>query len=83
MPGEEWYLEAYWTLSTERQIGGMAVGSIAWSAVIRYGSYSGLDRSMLDHFWTIISTMDSGYMKWMSDQHERHMRAKAPKAPKK
>mgnify|MGYP003636533986 CR=1 FL=1 len=79
LPGEEWFLTAYWTCATERRSDGQTVGHIPWSSVIQFGSYHGLDRWMLDLLWAFLSEMDKGFLLWMKNEHDRHVRMNKPK----
>lgn len=85
MPGEEWYIAAYWDLATERTgAGSQTLGRIPWSRVMTYGAYSGLDESMLPIFWRIIRQMDAGYLEYMKGEHDRYVRTHSPpKTPSK
>lgn len=63
-------MKAFWELSTERPIG-WTTGPIPHSAVLRYGERCELDEAMIDVFLQVIRAMDSGYLKFLSDERER------------
>lgn len=74
------YLRAFWDLASERRSDGMSVGRIPWSMARLYARDElGLEECMLDHFWRIISAMDAGFLNWQKSEHDRHVRAHAPK----
>lgn len=60
----------------------MTVGRIPWSKAMQYGAYFGLEEPMLSHFWTIVASMDGGYLEWMKNEHDRHSRMNKPKKGK-
>ena len=68
--GDDFFLSAFWLLSTERQIG-MELGEIPWSKVIEYGLHKGLDHDMLDPFVHIIRDMDAAYLRWTGKELEK------------
>lgn len=56
----EW--QAFWLLSSERQIG-MGLGPIGWSAIDRYAERNGIDGSdELDRFHRLIRAMDAAFL---------------------
>lgn len=58
------YLEAFYELDTERQIG-MAVGRIPWSSIVRYASYHGMDVEECVFF---IRRMDDALLERMAQE---------------
>ena len=75
LPGEEWYLSAFWELSSERiGSGSQTLGRIPWSRALMFGAYHGLEEPMLSAFWKYVSAMDMGYLQFMKNEHERHTR---------
>lgn len=68
--GDDFYLDAFRNLSTERQVG-MELGEIPWSKVVEYGLYKGLDSDMIDAFVHIIRSMDVEYMKWTAAESKK------------
>jgi hypothetical protein len=67
LPGEDFYINAFWDLSTCRQIG-MDSGPIPWDKIHEYGLHTGLDDDILKMFVSIIRTMDTGYLDWQTEQ---------------
>lgn len=55
--GLHFYLEAYYELLTERQIG-MAVGFIPWSSILRYAQYLELDENEFEVFQSHIRALE-------------------------
>lgn len=81
--GEDSYLRAFWDLATERKSDGLTLGRIPWSAARKYALEElGFYRGLLDHFWRIISAMDTGFLGFMREEHETHVRMNAPKPSK-
>lgn len=68
--GDDFFLKAFWDLSTGRQVG-MATGPIPWRDILQYASYSGLERDVADAFVVIIRSMDAGFMEWQAKEAER------------
>lgn len=60
-PGNEWYLEAFWELSTDRDAG-MALGPIPFSAINQYGKRLALDAEEFDTFRIMIRALDGAYL---------------------
>lgn len=67
MVGDEFYINAFRLLSTERQIG-MELGEIPWSKIVEYGCRAGLDQDMVDALVFIIREMDGAYLDWMQKE---------------
>lgn len=67
LPGDEWYLRAFWRLSTCRQIG-MGVGPIPWNCIVQYADRYGLEPAVSEMFIEVVREMDSAYLKWSNDQ---------------
>lgn len=77
LPGDTFYLEAFWELSTCRSFSG-GVGPIPWTAVVDYGLRFGLDDDMLAPFVTVIRAMDAEYVQWNSAESKKAVEAAAP-----
>lgn len=63
--GDDFYLNAFYELSTCRQIG-MSLGPIPWTAIIEFAEFSGLDSEILPVFVLSIRAMDAVYLEWTS-----------------
>lgn len=70
MPGDEFYIKAFFDLSTERQLG-MNVGPIPWSNILAYASYSGLEADMIDVFIYTIREMDAAYLNRIAEKQKK------------
>ena len=71
LPGDVFYLEAFRSLGTERQIG-VAQGPIPDSKIIDYGQRAGLDRDVIDGLLVpVIREMDTEYLEWSNEQSDR------------
>ncbi len=80
LPGEEWYVSAFWDLASERiGSGSQTLGRIPWSKAMMFGTYWGLREPMLSGFWLIIQQMDMGYLEYMKGEHDRYVRLNKPK----
>jgi hypothetical protein len=60
--GDEFYLRAFWELSSCRQFG-FSVGPIPWHIIVEYGDRKGLDRGMMEVFEYVIRELDEVYLK--------------------
>lgn len=82
LPGLDLYYNAFWELTSCRQIG-MGVGPIPWTAVEAYGHSNGFDEpvtlvtedgvevnDLMDDLHYFITMMDSAYMKWSAKKSE-------------
>lgn len=58
---DDFYLDAFFRLSTERAIG-MAVGPIPWHHVVAYADRAGLAGEAAELFVQVIAAMDRGYL---------------------
>lgn len=72
--GEEFYLNSFWRLSTERPIG-FAAGPIPWSKIQEYGQRAGLDSDMMAVFSDVIQAMDKTYLEWTAEEMKRQREA--------
>jgi hypothetical protein len=61
--GCEWLMQAFWDLSTERQVG-MTLGPIPMSRVDALADRSGLDRDNADTLRRAVRAMDREFLKW-------------------
>jgi hypothetical protein len=59
--GDDFYMKAFWDLSTERQLG-MTAGPIPWTRIQAYACACELSSSMMKVFEAVIRAMDSTYM---------------------
>ena len=68
--GDEWYVHAFWELSSTRAIG-MGMGPIPWHHVVDYGARSGLDEGMIRVMVKIIRALDHAYLHWNAEEGDR------------
>lgn len=61
-PGDDFYLRAFWDLSTQRQIG-FTVGPIPALDVRQYACEMGLPSHMMELFEAVIRGLDRAYLK--------------------
>lgn len=77
LPGEDFYLRAFWDLSTERQIG-MGLGPIPFFARQRYALEAGLEPDMIRPFIDIIGKLDVAYLNWSAQEQKRKSEVEKP-----
>ena len=77
-PQDDFYLRAFWDLSTEREVG-FGVGPIPWSKIVEYGELEGLDLDVMRSFVRVVREMDTGYLKWQSDEADKKRRRSGDK----
>jgi hypothetical protein len=78
VPAEmRFYLDAFWTLSTDRTYG-MGIGPIPWSAVDRYAQRLGIADDEVEYtdFVQILQLLDIAFLKQMNKD------SKTPDKPK-
>lgn len=76
--GDEFYIDAFFSLSTERQFG-QCIGPIPWSKIIDYGILHGLNYTMLNVFHVVLRILDEGYLEWQrDDQRARNKKKNGP-----
>lgn len=68
--GDWFYMQAFWDLSTERQLG-FTVGPIPESAIRRYPGVEDLSPAMMVLFQTVIRRMDQTYREWAEIERKR------------
>lgn len=73
---DQFYLTAFWRLSTERSIG-FAMGPIPHSKVVEYGYEVGLSTANMGLFEAVIRAMDGAYIAWSSEQQTKARKANA------
>jgi hypothetical protein len=69
-PGDSFYMESFWELSTERQLG-FTVGPIPITAIHFYAGVKGLPSSMMGLFEAVIRAMDQTYLKWAEETRKK------------
>lgn len=70
---DEFYMNSFWELNTERQIG-MGLGPIPSSKITEYGHRVGLDSDNIDLLRAVIRRMDVVYLEWKDEEAERRRR---------
>lgn len=73
-PGEDWYLQAFWDLGTERQLGYGSLGPIPWSRIVAYGERAGLSSGTVDVLVEVVQALDGAYLRWRADEAETERR---------
>ena len=69
-PVDDFYMSAFWSLSTCRQMG-FSPGPIPWNHVKEYAEYAGLDRENAFALEVIIRAMDEAYLDDCAKRQER------------
>lgn len=75
-PGDEFYLRAFWELSTERPVGAV-VGVIPQSKIKEYASQLGLEDHMIGVLCRVIRKMDTAYLDWSRLEAEKQRKTAA------
>ena len=75
LPGEDVYLSAFFSLSTERQLG-WSTGPIPDSKIFEYGERLGFDEAMIDLLRSVIRHLDKAFLDWTAEQREANRRSK-------
>lgn len=75
-PGDEFYLKAFYDLSSCRDIG-MSLGPIPWRDILTYAIYSKLDDDLIEPFIQIIREMDSGFLEVEAKKQEAKERQRS------
>lgn len=70
MRGGDFYLHAFWELSTCRNFG-YAIGPIPWHRIVQYGSRKGLDDAMMGIFEHVIRELDEAYLEWQRTEQKQ------------
>jgi hypothetical protein len=69
LPGLGIYLNAFWDLSTCRQMG-MGLGPIPWLSIQEYVTILGGDEDFQEDFHRYIRRMDGEYLNWSSESNK-------------
>jgi hypothetical protein len=69
LPGDEFYLEAFWDLSTCRA-SGMGIGSIPWRDIVFYADYMRLEPDIKQVFVPTIRAMDAVFLEHMDKKQQ-------------
>lgn len=63
------YYNAFYDLGTERQLGAMSPGRIAWSKVRQYAEVYKFNEDQAQLLWLYIAKMDTAFLKWLGDKN--------------
>jgi len=74
MPGEDWFLRAFWDLSTTRSYA-MGCGPIPWNRIEDYGERIELDSSMMQVLHVVIRRLDRAFLDWTAKEQKRRAKA--------
>ena len=69
-PGDSFYMQAFWDLSTERQLG-FTVGPIPVSRIHSYPGVRHMSPAMMWMFESVIRAMDSAYRDWAESERDK------------
>lgn len=74
-PEDAFYMQWFWRLSTERQIG-QFVGPIPYTRIEERARRSALggDEALEELFCLVMEGLDSAFLEWMRSEHSRHVR---------
>ena len=65
-----WFIQAFWTLSTERHVG-MALGHIPDSAVRAWAQREGVEGANMGLVSAVIRAMDAEYLRYVQRRTDR------------
>lgn len=66
--GYDWFITAFWRLTTDRPMANGGLGPIPWSSRLQYAIVHGIPRDMIEAFVDIIGILDTAYLKWMAKE---------------
>lgn len=64
--GDDFYIRAFWELSSCRQFG-QVVGPIPWHRIVEYARMYHLDDDLLDVFILVMRELDEAYLRQQRD----------------
>lgn len=70
LDGDEFYLAAFWELSSTRSQG-WGEGQIPWTAMKDYAEFHELEDDVARAFVQVMRAMDSAYLEWQADESRR------------
>jgi hypothetical protein len=85
LPGDEFYVDAFWELCTCRALG-MSIGPIPWRDVVSYAEYVELEHDLISVFVRAIRALDNIYLVWVekkSGSKKDKKPGRRPKSPRK
>lgn len=82
MRGDEFYIRAFWELSSCRQFG-QFIGPIPWHRIVQYGERKGLDGGMIGVLEVVIRELDEVYLRDLRDQRRQTETTSARNARRK
>jgi hypothetical protein len=76
--GDDFYIRAFWELSSCRQFG-QFVGPIPWDKIVAYGERKRLDSAMIDVLEVVIRELDEVYLSDLRENRRRQTETTSPK----
>ena len=70
LPSEVFYMQAFWELSTTRQVG-MAPGPIPWTATQKYTEVHGLDNQAAALMHRVVRALDGAYLGYQEKERKK------------
>lgn len=77
-PGDPFYLQAFWRLTSERQVAPGYMGVVPWSRIREYADREGLDDEMFMVFEAVMAKLDETFIEVQSER-KNGMRGTDPK----
>lgn len=71
LPGDEFYMKAFWDLGTGRAIG-FAIGPIPWRDIVEYADRHKLDEDVAGAFVYVIREMDAKYLAHVAEKQDKN-----------
>lgn len=83
LPGEDFYVRAFYRLSADRSSSNIGVGCIPYTSRVLYAERAGFDGCMVDAFVDIIGLIDGRYVSLQEERiskEQRRLKAEGAKA---
>ena len=82
MRGDEFYIRAFWELSSCRDFG-QFIGPIPWDKIVLYGERKGLDSDMINVLEVVIRELDEVYLRDLREQRRSEQERSAREGRRK
>jgi hypothetical protein len=75
LQGLDLYYNAFWELSSDRQVG-MSAGPIPYSSIVTYCREWGLDEELSSNMLKLVRKMDGHFLEWQDKQSKKNQKIK-------
>lgn len=73
MRGDDFWMRAFWELSSCRYFGAGAIGPIPWNRVREYAAAKGLDDMLVSVFEDVMRELDEEYLRYQRDEQRQRL----------